>query len=152
MKIIRNALLGIVALAVIGGCATLGITSPKEDTEAKRFTPPAGKCNIYIIRDSSMVGNPVAFNVALDRLAVGTIGPGVYYWLVVSPGSHTILVSSSENNQKVKIETQEGRNYYVEVRARIGMAIRVECRQLEEKAGKELVLGTRFAGEFSDDE
>lgn len=148
MKISTMLMVTIAIMAVLGGCATVPMASALLDNQAKTFTAPAGKANLYVGRSGNPVGGGIAFQVTVDGKNLGSIGPGCYYLIAVEPGRHSVSVSSNENSAQTKIEASANNNYFVEVYATMGLATaRVGINQLDEEHGKSMVnRGKRAEG------
>ncbi len=84
-------LLTTITCALLVGCASVPMTSPTLDSQAKAFTPEPGKASIYVLRGSGGgFGSGVLFHTALDGLIAGSLAASTYQFLSVSPGEHTL--------------------------------------------------------------
>ena len=136
-------------ITTLCGCATVQLASQQLDQEAKSFTASPEKSNIYIVRGMGL-GFVVSFQIALDGKIIGSIAPNTYHLLTVAPGQHTISAFSAENSAQVSINTESGKNYYVKVGPRMGLAAaRVGVEIISEEEGKRAVLESKRAESIS---
>src|SRR5437867_4131567 len=100
-------LLAAAALALIAsGCANVPMAPTELDAQAKQFSIPAGKANLYINRGGGL-GTAVVIQLQLDGLIVGSLAPYTYHLISVSPGKHTIAVFAGTENARQSIVTLE---------------------------------------------
>ena len=137
------------SLAVMGlywaGCASVPKTSPELDAQAKTFSPKPGMANVYVNRGGGM-GTAITFQVVLDGRIVGSLAPYSYHLLEVEAGSHSIGVISHENTKQVQIETEAGRNYFLDVDVTMGWGSgRAALKVVDEETGREMVLKSKRA-------
>lgn len=133
----RNVLVvGFVAgMLLLGGCASVPKASVERNAQAKTFTPPAGKANIYVYRNESM-GGAVKMDVDLDGKTVGQTAAKTFFMLEVAPGKHT-LVSKAENDSMLEVDTEAGKNHFVWQEVKMGiMYARNKLQMVDEPTGK----------------
>ncbi|OAI41842.1 hypothetical protein AYO41_05170 [Verrucomicrobia bacterium SCGC AG-212-E04] len=131
--------LALLTLLTVSGCATTPMTTATEDTEAKQFTPPKGKANIYVYRGGG-VGAGILFPLTLDGRKVGAMAPETFACLTVSPGNHTVALDSTENAQQQVVDAKAGASYFFRVESTIGLAMaRVKISAADEATGKQNV-------------
>ena len=110
------------------------------DAEAKKFSPPPGKANVYVMR-SSALGGAIAFQSTIDGVRLGGVVPNHYLMKSVSPGVHTLEVFSNENADMAQFQAVAGENYFYDVFAKMGWAsARTKLERLDEADGKKKVL------------
>jgi hypothetical protein len=146
MKIYQRTLylLPALLLLLLGGCASVPMTSPEEDKVAKSFTVKKDKSSIYLYRNESF-GGAILMTVTLDGKVAGQTGPETYYLWEVEPGEHEIT-SVTENTATLKITTEPGKAYYVWQEVKMGMFMaRSLLHQVDEKAGREGVMECKRA-------
>ena len=107
--------------AIITSCATVPIAPQNMDAEAKKFSPPPGKANVYVMR-SSALGGAIAFQSTIDGVRLGGVVPNHYLMKSVSPGVHTLEVFSNENADMAQFQAVAGENYFYDVFAKMGWA------------------------------
>ena len=134
---VRKAL-ALSALAVLvfaSGCASVQMASPEQDTVAKSFAVKPGKANIYVYRNETF-GAAIKMPVALDGKLVGDTASKTYVFIEVDPGPHTV-VSKTENDSSVTLNTVTGRNYFLWQEVKMGlMAARSNLQEVDEPTGK----------------
>lgn len=129
------ALCALAVLVFASGCASVQMASPEQDTAAKSFTVKPGKANIYVYRNETF-GAALKMPVALDGKQVGETASKTYLALEVSPGPHTV-VSKTENESTVKLNTVAGRNYFLWQEVKMGMISgRSNLQEVDEATGK----------------
>ena len=107
----------LLVVAALAGCATAQMASSASDADAKTFSPPAGKANLYVARSGDPSSSKARFNIAVDGKPVGPIPAGTFYLVVLNPGSHTLAASSPYNVARAAVPAEAGRNYFFEVTA-----------------------------------
>jgi hypothetical protein len=95
---------------MLSGCFTPA-AAPSSDTDAKKFTPDAGKASVYVVRHGGMAPL-MEILVHLDGNFTGTLDPGMYQVHSVDTGEHTVKVSASGENQELKFSVEAGKNYF----------------------------------------
>ncbi len=129
-------IIAMVALAT--GCASVQMASPEKDQAAKTFTIKPEKANIYVYRNESM-GAAVKMPVALNGKLIGDTASKTYLKLEVSPGEHT-LMSKTENDAILRVNTEAGKNYFVWQEVKMGMfAARSALKLVDDTTGKAAV-------------
>ena len=103
----------------ISGCASVPMASPEADQQAKSFETTPGKSNIYIYRNE-VFGAALRMPVFIDGTQVGSTAANTYLVASVDPGSHKI-VSQSEEDAVLNVDTQPGQNYYIWQEVKMGM-------------------------------
>jgi hypothetical protein len=105
------------------------------DATAKSYAVKPGMANIYVYRNEAM-GGAVKMPVALNGRMVGDTAAKTFLLLEVPAGSHT-LVSKTENDSTLKVDTVAGRNYFVWQEVKMGMfAARSALQLVDEGTGK----------------
>jgi hypothetical protein len=138
-------MVSLVGIGLLAGCASVPMTSPTLDSEAKAFTPESGKANIYVDRGGG-VGAGVEFQVVLDGRITGSLAPKTFQLLSVSPGEHTLLVQGGENLQQQKPVAEVGKNYFYRVSVHMGWAAaRVHLDPMSEVEGRKAVMDSKRA-------
>jgi len=131
----RLALLLVCLSTLLGGCASVPMTSLDDDARAKTFTTNPEKSTIYLYRNESM-GGAIPMTVALDGKVGGQTGPRTYFMWEVDPGAHEIA-SNAENVVTLKLNTDAGKPYFVwqEVKMGLWMA-RSALHEVDEETGR----------------
>ncbi|MDW8308470.1 MAG: DUF2846 domain-containing protein [Verrucomicrobiales bacterium] len=131
---------------LLGGCASVPMTSASLDSEAKTFTPPPGKANIYVNRGGGL-GTAVTVQVILDGRVVGALAPNTYMLLSVPPGEHVLSTGAGAEKVEIqKLNAEAGKNYFYRVSLAMGWVMaRVHLRPMTEEEGRKAVLGSKRA-------
>jgi len=139
--LISGAMLSLLAL---GGCASVPMATPEQDAAAKKFTVPPGKSRIYLYRNETF-GGAITLNVTLDGKAMGATGPMTYFVWDVDPGQHTI-VSKSENDATLTLDTVAGQPYFVWQEIKLGfLTPRSQLHKVDVQTGEKAVLECKLA-------
>lgn len=141
-------LLIIVSLGV-GGCAKVPMAPPEEDMALKEFKPPqADQSGIYIYRNC-FVGAALKKTVYLDQKAIGESAEDVYFYTTTTPGSHVLSTESEFSPNDLQIDTEGGKNYFVEQYIKMGVFVGgANLRLVDEETGKKAVLECSLAKGF----
>lgn len=133
-----NRLLAIGALGAVvlaSGCASVQMASTEMDNTAKTYAVKPDKANIYVYRNEAM-GAAIKMPVALNGRMVGDTAAKTFLLLEVAPGSHT-LISKTENDSVLNLNTVAGRNYFVWQEVKMGlMSARSALQLVDEPTGK----------------
>jgi hypothetical protein len=138
MKSIKIILIILIAGFVTVSCSTTktvtNVSAP--DVSAKMVPIPEGKSVIYIVRPSAF-GFAIKFKVLVDDVEIGSTMGTNFIYAIVNPGEHQIL-SKSENNEKMTLNTEAQKTYFIEQIPTMGLVIaRNELKLLDEAVGKE---------------
>ena len=146
MKAFRWLLIICTGILILTGCATVPMATVAQDIEAKSFTPASGMANLYIARRNAYFGSAIAFQIMVDGMPIGSIGPGTYHLISIEPGQHSILASSNENSERVVFEAAVEKSYYFEVRVVMGLVTaRAGIAQVDDGSGMKLVMNGKRA-------
>jgi len=129
------ALCALLVLVLASGCASVQMASSEQDTAAKSFAVKPGKAIIYVYRNETM-GAALKMPVALDGKLMGDTASKTYLLLEVNPGQHTV-VSKTENDSSVTLNTVAGRNYFLWQEVKMGLLMaRSNLQEVDEATGK----------------
>jgi hypothetical protein len=125
-----------VIAALVSGCASVPMANSERDTQAKTFAgPAAGKANVYVYRNEA-IGSLVKMDLVLNGKPIGQTTGMTFVVLEVPPGKHN-LVSKSENESRIELVTEAGKNYFVWQEVKMGVLYARNLLQLvDEKTGK----------------
>lgn len=117
----RRSLTAIALLAaiVLTGCVSVPMATQEADAAAKTFAAKADKANVYVYRNESF-GGAIKMPVVIDGKIVGDTAAKTYMKLEVAPGPHTII-SKSESDSELTVETAPGKNYFVWQEVKMGV-------------------------------
>ena len=117
------------------------MASTAQDAEAKAVRVATGKSAIYIIR-SAAYASELHF-VTVDKEERVALAAQTYTVFTVNPGEHTVTLDSAVNREKLKLNTEAGKAYFIEM----GYAwaggvghVQVAARVVSEPEGKELLI------------
>ena len=146
MTKLTNALLIVSAVVLLLGCASVKMASKEEDTALKKFTlPPPDKAGLYIFRNS-FLGQAVSREIYVDSVFIGKTANGVYFYLEISPGTHTISTESEFGENSVMLEVEGGKNYFAEQYIKMGIfSGGAGIEMVDESVGMQQVLDCELA-------
>jgi hypothetical protein len=146
MKKIIVVIAAISTIFLLLGCASVKMASKEEDTALKNFNlPPSDKAGLYIYR-SSFVGQALTKDVYVDSVFIGETANGVYFYLEIPPGTHTISTQSEFGDNSVMFEAEGGKNYFAEQYMKIGVFVGgAGIEMVDEKTGMQQVLNCELA-------
>ena len=142
-----SACIFVALVLMISGCvATVAMMPETLDVEAKRFSPPPDKANIYVVRPSYVAGSAVLIQVYLDGKILGSVAEGTYLLFEVDPGANKIEVITKENQDAVTLNTEAGENYFVFAVSQWGWwTARAGLIELDEEDGRKAVEESKRA-------
>jgi len=135
-----------VGLVFLSACASVPMASMDEDRLRKEFSPPpGGMAGLYIYRNTNM-GGALKKTIKVDGKVVGETGPMTYFYIDLTPGSHTLSTESEFSDNDLVITTEAGQNYFVHQHMKLGVFVggaKFELVPAEE--GKDGVLECELA-------
>lgn len=141
MKNIKNIKIALflgMTILLSSGCASVPMANAAADREAKQFQVPADKSAIYVYRNETF-GAAVKMPVSLDGRSMGSSAADTYFHWIVEPGPHTII-SQTENDERLTLETEPGKDYYVWQEVKMGMwTAGSKLHKVSEKVGRAAV-------------
>lgn len=136
--------IALLALLALGGCASVPMATPAQDAAAKQFSVPPGQSRIYLYRNETF-GGAITLDVTLDGKKMGATAPMTYFMWDVTPGNHTI-VSKSENDATLTLNTQAGQAYFVWQEIKLGfLSPRSLLHKVDLTTGKAAVKECKLA-------
>ena len=133
-------------IGVVTGCANVNLASSVDDKAAKQFYVPKGKSVIYTVQNGGYLPGWNTFQVIVDGQSKGSLAAHTYHRIVVEPGAHTVIASSPENEEGIKLNTEPGNVYFLSLTSYIGMSnMKVTLKSLSESIGKEAVISATLA-------
>jgi len=146
MKKVISVILIVSAIVLFLGCASVKMASKEEDTALKNFTlPPSDKAGLYIFRNS-FLGQSVSREIYVDSVFIGKTANGVYFYLEIFPGTHTISTESEFGENSVMLEVEGGKNYFAEQYIKMGIfSGGAGIEMVDEKVGMQQVLDCELA-------
>lgn len=146
MKKVISAILIISSVILLFGCASVKMASKDEDTTLKKFTPPPpDKAGLYIYRNS-FLGQALYKDIYVDSVFIGETANGVYFYLEILPGTHTISTESEFGENSVMFEAEQGKNYFAEQFVKAGVFVGgAGIEMVDESVGMQQVLDCELA-------
>ncbi|MBN3967021.1 DUF2846 domain-containing protein [Pseudomonas gregormendelii] len=112
-----------IGFAILTGCASVPMDAPNEDAALKTFSaPPADQAGLYIYRDS-FAGQGLKKSVTVDGKFIGETANRVYFYRLISPGTHTLGTESEFSDNVIKLVAVAGKNYYVRQSIKFGVFV-----------------------------
>ena len=129
------------SVILIFGCASVKMASKEEDISLKNFTlPPVDKAGLYIYRNS-FTGQALTKEVYVDSVLIGETANGVFFYVEITPGMHTISTQSEFSDNSLMFEAEGGKNYFAEQYIKMGVFIGgAGIEMVDEDIGKQQVL------------
>ena len=130
-KLIMSVLLAL----FLTGCASVKMASTDRDMQSKIFKIEPDRANIYIYRNEYF-GAAIKVPVSINGLDLGSTGAKTYFHLNVPPGIYH-LNSSAENDSKVHLNVEKGKNYFVWQEMKMGIIYgRTRLTNVDEMTGR----------------
>lgn len=137
-----TTLVFVASMALLGGCASVPMADPTQDTAAKAFTAPKDKAGVYIYR-SEAFGAAMRMDVFLNGRKLGESASKTYFYVELPPGTHSV-VGKSENDSEVRFQALAGRLYYIWQEVKMGLLYaRNELKLVDEQTGRAGVLESK---------
>jgi hypothetical protein len=122
--------------------------SYSQETQENSVPIPDGKAVIYIVRPS-MLAALVGFKVTIDTTYIGINNGDDFIYAFVDPGKHKVT-SKAETEKTLEIECEQGKSYYIEQLAQMGLVTaRVKMLLRDEKEGKEKLNKCKLSKKFT---
>jgi hypothetical protein len=106
----------LVALMVLGGCATLGPVYQKMDRI------PDGTGLVYLYRPSSFIGGGVSYDIKVGETPIITLYNGGYYPYFSKPGEIEFW-AKTESRSAVTLDVKAGQVYYIKGTVGVGFIV-----------------------------
>lgn len=109
----------VLMMAFLSACASVPMSTPEADAEAKQFLVPKDKGRIYVYRNESL-GAAVTVGITVDGKMIGKTAKKVYFAIDVEPGKHTVTCSAESSfTQDVKVPA--GKAVYIWQEMKMGL-------------------------------
>jgi hypothetical protein len=126
------------------GCASVPMGDSKQDAALKTFAQKKDVAGLYIYRNES-IGAAVRMDVEVDGKPLGQTAAKTYVYTEITPGKHSV-VSKSENDDTLEIDTVAGKLYFIWQEVKMGFLFaRTQLHLVNEDEGKKGVLETQLA-------
>lgn len=138
-----TAVVSIIFILLLPGCASVPMASLDQDTKAKDFSPFPNKASLYIYRNESF-GAAIPMTVSVNGKALGQTAAQTYFRLNLTPGKYNIE-SHAENVSALPLTMEVGKNYFVWQEVKMGMWMaRSLLQQTDETTGRAGVLESKL--------
>jgi Protein of unknown function (DUF2846) len=137
----------IIGSAIFAGCRSVPMTSASLDSDAKEFQPEPGKASIYINRKEAFVGGGNIVQTVIDGRIIGSLIPGTYQLIHVTPGKHVLTYTGQSGDLKLtEIQVDQGQNYFFNFHVGTGVgAPSVNIKQITDEEGRKAVMSSKRA-------
>src|SRR5260221_11079647 len=110
-------------LLMLAACATVTLRPTEAALGAKAFAPPSpDRGVIYVARGTqAYFGSAVLIHVLLDGKRLGSLAPGTFWRLELTPGLHEIETVTNENESNVPVDLKNGETHFI--KASIGAGL-----------------------------
>ena len=129
------------------GCASVPMESSERSDNAKTFVPPSnGDAALYIYRSGSF-GGALKKDLWVDGKCIGETAPNMFFYEEVKGGmEHKVSTESEFSPNDLLINTESGKNYFVQQYIKIGVFVGGAGLDLvDEDKGKAKVTKLRMA-------
>ncbi len=136
----------LISFVFISGCASVPMASINQDTAMKTFAPPSSdKAGLYIFRDTFR-GQGMKKKIYIDGVELAESANKVYFYIALTPGTHTISTADNYDNHKVTFTAESGKNYFAEqfIEMRLTDSL-AGIKMVSDAAGKAGVLQSNLA-------
>jgi hypothetical protein len=143
MKTLVRAALLCAVLPVLAACA-----SGPTYSELQKTTAPlaANSGRIYIYRSGGPFGAAIQPDVKVDGKVAGAAVPGGYFYVDLSPGSHTIS-ASTEVERDLTVTLEAGQTRYVTLSPSFGAFVgHISPTLVDDKKGLEDIADSHYTG------
>lgn len=113
---LKNLLIisALVSTVLFSGCASVPMASNNQDSAMKTFKhPTSDKAGLYVFRDTFR-GQGLKKVIYIDGVPFAETANNVYFYIQLSPGTHTIATETDFKNHSVTFEAEGGKNYFAE--------------------------------------
>ena len=143
----RKLALVVLISSLFAGCASVPMESAESSDTAKTFDPPTnGNAALYIYRSGSF-GGALKKDVWVDGKCIGETAPNIFFYEEVPGGAeHKISTESEFSPNDLLVNTESGKNYFVQQYIKIGVFVGGAGIQLvDEEKGKKAVEKLKMA-------
>jgi hypothetical protein len=117
--------------------ATAPLASKQKDSEAKSFSPPIGKANLYLLRSNTWRYAQFSFESTLDGRRLGAVVVGRYIMRSIEPGSHELEIFNNTNGEALHFQANAGDLIFYELKPYAGWdKTKARLQQLDEIKGR----------------
>ena len=112
----------------------------------KEFNPPPqDMAGLYIYRNTN-IGGALKKTVRVDGEIIGESAPMTYFYLDITPGSHSLSTESEFSNNDLILNAKSGKNHFINQYIKMGLFVGGAGLELvSEKEGRNGVLECELA-------
>ena len=98
------------------GCASVPKADQQLSQSVKELTAPQeGKAGLYVYRSNNIVGSALKKDIWVDGECLGETARGIFFYKEVEGNTnHTVSTESEFSPNHLKVETQSGKNYFIQ--------------------------------------
>ena len=124
MKFIKLLICFVAVLPIfLTGCASVERSSASSSSYAKEFnTPPKGYAGLYIYRKATL-GVAQKKSLYVDGQYIGETDRNCFFYRLVKPGVHFLQTESEFSENRLRLNAEEGKNYYINQRMKLGVFV-----------------------------
>jgi len=89
--------------------ATITAETNQSQLASNSFKPEPGMAGLYVFEEGSLIRADNSHRVSVDGQALGIVSSSSYVYSVLTPGTHTVTLESSQ----LTINAVAGQNYFV---------------------------------------
>lgn len=132
------------------GCSSIPLAAHEANKRAKQFAVEEDLAVLYIVQDGGYASGMALFQIGIDGQSQGSLSGWTFHRVVVSPGKHTIIATSPENEEGIQVDALAGELVFVSVPSVPGWKfMRVgSVQKLSKVEGEKLVLKANLARGF----
>ena len=134
----------IAASLMISACASVPMSDPKKDEEAKKFTTQKDMSRIYLYRNETL-GSAIKVPVTLNGKMKGETAKNVYFAWDVKPGKHEVSCLASSNDT-VSVNLKKNEIAYIWQEMKMGLMV-AGCKLniMEKEKAQKAITKTKLA-------
>lgn len=120
----KRLVLGVFAMSLFAGCASVPMEGAEKSDVAKRFKPPSnGNAGVYIYRSGSF-GGALKKDIRVDGKCIGESAPNTFFYNEVQGDlEHRISTESEFSPNDLLIKTISGKNYFIQQYIKMGLFV-----------------------------
>jgi|GEM_PF-1696225 len=137
------AFLLLTVIAGLAGCASVPMATPEQDTQAKKFIPPADMAAVYLYRRGTYAAD-IVIPVGIDNQFMGRTAVDSYFYWIVTPGHHT-FITGGYKPAVFDVDLEPGKNYFFKQKILFIYTVDTQLVNVSEEQGKKDVLHCALA-------
>lgn len=124
------------------GCVTVPKADPQTSERVKQLNPPEeGYASIYVFRSNSVKGSSLKKDIWVDGECLGETSRGIFFHKEVEGNkTHVISTESEFSPNHLEIETEAGKQYFVQQFIKMGAFVGgADLKKVDEAFGKKAI-------------